>query len=105
MAYWRSLASVAAVLALARPGWAQTYPLEEAAAAGKYFRVQLAMTLAGEMRVHKDGKVVPLRQAATVGHDYVERVLEVSAAGLPAKAARVYHDARAVITVGTERSE
>ncbi|HEV3262247.1 MAG TPA: hypothetical protein VG013_35675 [Gemmataceae bacterium] len=105
MAAWRILASVVVVLAAVRAATAQTYRLTETPKAGDCFQVQLQMTLAGEIRVHKDHKPVSLKLAATATHAFPERVLIVGGDGIPQKTARVYETAKAVITIGTDRSE
>jgi hypothetical protein len=105
MAVWRTLGSVVAVLAVAGAASAQTYPLTEAPLNGCYFHNQLSLSLSGDLKVNKGGKVVPLRQTATAGHDYLERVLDAPAGGPAQKAARFYKSAKAVITVGSDKSE
>jgi hypothetical protein len=105
MAAWRILGSVALVLAMARTAEAQTYPLVETPKAGDCFRIYHEMTLSGEIRVTREGKVVPLKLAATATHDFPERFLMVGPGGLPQKSARFYETAKAVITVGEDRSE
>jgi hypothetical protein len=105
MAAWRTLGSVALLLAVARLATAQTYPLAEPVQAGNCCKVHLEMTLAGELKVVRDGKAVPLKLAATAGHDFAERVLDVGKTGLAEKTARVYDKAQATITVGDDHSE
>ena len=51
MAAWRTLGSVALVLAWAAAARAQTYSLAEPPLAGSYFRVRLDMKLSGELKV------------------------------------------------------
>jgi hypothetical protein len=96
---------MAAALVFVPGAWAQTYSLAETPRPGDYFRVQLDMTLTGEIRVTKEDKVVPLPLAAAAKHAFPERVLAVDANGLPQKVARVYETAQAAITVGRDRSE
>lgn len=105
MAAWRTLAAVLISLASARAGGAQTYTLAETTRAGDCFRIHLELALAGEMRVTRDGKRVPLKLMATAVHDFPERVLNVGPNQLPDRTARVYEQARAVITVNGDRSE
>jgi hypothetical protein len=102
---WRGLGAVVGVLATAASGWGQGVELAEAVGAGDCFLVQLDMKLSGEMRIQKDGKLVPLPQQATGTHQFSERVLAVGSTGLAEKTARVYDVAQAAITVGPERSE
>src|SRR4051794_28778002 len=106
MAVARPLAAVALALALAGPAAAQTYPLAEAPPANDCFRLRLTMKLSGELVVVQDGKPTSLKLTAAAEHRYRERVLAVAVAGgLPAKAARVYDEARATITVDGAASE
>jgi hypothetical protein len=92
-------------LAAAAPGWAQTHSLAEAPVAGKYFRIQLDMTLAGDIKFEQGGKKVSLKQTARASHFYLERVLDVGPTGLPAKTARLYQTARAKVTVANQPRE
>lgn len=105
MAAWRTLGSVVLLLAGAGLAAAQTYPLAEPVQAGDCCRLHLEMTLAGELKVARDGKTVPLTLAAAAVHDFAERVLAVGKTGLPDKTARVYAAARATIRAGDDRSE
>ena len=102
---WRVTGVVAWVLAAAAVGRAETYPLAEVAKAGDCFRVRLDMSLKGQMRVHKDDKVVPLTLETVGSHDFPERVLSVGGSGLPDKVVRAYETAKATIRVGGETSE
>jgi hypothetical protein len=86
-------------LALSGPAWGQAYDLKEVSAAGKYFHVQITMTLNGEIRVDQGGKKVPLKQEASASHDFLERILEVGPNGLPSKCAQVFKSAKAAIKV------
>jgi hypothetical protein len=105
MAAWRTLGSVVVLLAGAGLASAQTYTLAEPVQAGDCAKLHLEMTLAGELKVTRDGKAVPLTLAAAATHDFAERVLAVGKSGLPEKAARVYTNARATIRAGDGRSE
>jgi hypothetical protein len=105
MKAWGVLVGAAMVLATASSGRAQTYTLAETAHAGDCFRIQLDMKLSGEMRIQRDGKVIPLPEEATAVHEFVERVLRVNNAGEVEKTARVYETAKAVIAVDHNRSE
>jgi hypothetical protein len=86
-------------------GWAQTYELAEVPQAGDCAHIRLDMTLNGEMRVTKEGKIVPLKMAATATHDFPERVLATGPNGALRKTARVYETAKAAITIGGDKSE
>ena len=103
MTAWRIVASVGMLLTAARMAAAETYPLVEVPQAGECFQVQLNMTLAGQIRVFRDSKQVPLKLEATGSHAFVERVLVAGTDGLPLKNARSYETAKAVITVDGER--
>jgi hypothetical protein len=105
MKAWGVLVAAAVLLVAASAGRGQTYSLAETAKAGDCFRVQLDMTLTGEMRIQRDGKVVPLPEEATATHEFSERFLQANKAGEVEKTARVYETAKAVITVNKERSE
>jgi hypothetical protein len=108
MIAWKTLAGLTlALLVVALDGavQAQTYPLAENVRPGDCFRIQLDMKLDGELKVNKDGKVLPLKLIATAAHEFPERVLSVAAGGLTEKTARVYEKAQAVIGVGGDRSE
>src|SRR5215813_768244 len=105
MAVWRTLGTLVIVLASVRTALAQSYKLSESVQAGDCFRVQLGMKLTGEIKVTRDGKLVPLKQEATATHEFSERVLAVGTGGLPEKTARAYEIAHAVLTVVRDRSE
>ncbi len=105
MAAWRTLVGVGVVLASVTAAPAQTHLLKEDLKAGDCFRVRLEMTLAGDIRVTRDGKPEKLPLTATATHEFPERVLAVGESGLAEKAARVYETATAVITAAGERSE
>jgi hypothetical protein len=90
---------------LAQAGAAQTYPLIETVHEGECFRIQLEMTLSGEMRVRRDGKDVPLKVTAAAGHAFPERVLALGPTGLPIKSARFYESAKATVQVDSEKTE
>src|SRR6266852_185093 len=99
MGAWRILGTLVVATAVGRSASAETYLLSETAQAGDCFRIQLDMTLSGEMRVNKEGKPLSLTLEATAIHEFPERILHVAADGLPEKAARIYEKANAVITV------
>jgi hypothetical protein len=106
MAAWRIVGVSFLILAAVRPAIAQSYSLAETAQAGDCFRIQLDMKLTGEMHVHKDGKLLPLKMEASAVHEFPERVLNVTAKGMPEKVARVYEKAQAVTRVdGNPSSE
>jgi hypothetical protein len=105
MVRWQTLTSLVVVLACSGPAWAQAYDLAETPLEGTYFKVRLTMELVGEILVQKGDKVVPIKQDARASHEYFERVLEAPESGPATKTARIYKEARAIITVGSDRSE
>jgi hypothetical protein len=105
MSAWRVLGAVALLAVLAPAGRAQTCNLAESVKAGDCFRIKLDMKLAGEMRVHKSDRVLPLKLEATASHEYPERVLLVGTGNAIQKTARVYETATATITVAGDRTE
>jgi hypothetical protein len=105
MVAWRTLGSVVVLLAGAGLAAAQPYTLAEPVQAGDCCKLRLEMALSGELKVNRDGKVVPIDLTAAATHDFAERVLAVGSTGLPEKTARVYDGARATIRAGDERSE
>src|SRR5207248_3192922 len=68
MAAWRILGSLVVVLGGAATAQAQTYALKEDPLAGISCRLKLHLTLAGELKVRQEGKVVPLKQTAAADH-------------------------------------
>jgi hypothetical protein len=78
---------------------AQTYSLAETVKPGDCFHILLEMNLKGELRVSREGKQRALMQTASATHEYGERILNLDAAGLPDKSARIYEKAKATITV------
>jgi hypothetical protein len=102
MAAWRTLAALLGLLALAPLGRAQTYPLAESPRAGECSKVTLDLTIAGELRVQRDGKPVPLKLAGRAVQRYTEKLLDVPAKGLPGKAARLYDQAQVGVGVASE---
>jgi hypothetical protein len=105
MAAWRILGSFVVTLVVAGTGQGQTCELAETPKAGDCLRVQLAMSLTGEMRVTKNNQLMPLQMTASATHEFSERVLAPGANGLLQKTARSYDKANATIAVGTDRSE
>jgi hypothetical protein len=105
MAAWRIVATLVVLLAAARTGWTQTYPLAEPVKEGDCFRLRLDMTLQGEIKVHREGKPESLPLSAKASHEYPERVLVLGSTGLPEKVARIYEAASATVTAAGERSE
>src|SRR5438132_5646507 len=102
MAAWRNLSVVVALLAAAGLLHAETYSLAESVQVGDCFRVQLEMSLTGEIKVNRDGKPMPMKLSASAKHEFPERVLQVGATGLAVKTARNYDYAKATITAGRD---
>ena len=99
------LGSLVVTGALAQATAAQNYELAEKSRAGDCIQIHLHMTLTGEMRVTKDDKPISLKLSADAVQDYPERVLTVDDHGMIQKTARTYETSKAVITVGSEKSE
>jgi hypothetical protein len=92
-------------LALTHQAWGQTYSLSETARVGDCFRIQMQMSLSGEIRISKNGAAEALPLKATAVHDFAERTLSVDAAHVPNKSARAYDKAETAITVHGETSK
>lgn len=105
MLAWRLPGAVVVLLAAVPPVWAQTAELSEKSKVGDCFRYQLALKLAGELKIQAEGKPAPMKLTATANHGFPERVLAVGPNGLPVKVARSYEAAKAVIVAGKDRSE
>lgn len=105
MAVWRTLAVCVGLLLSGGLASAQTYTLAEELKPGDCFHHRLEMSLTGELRVNRDGKPAPLREAATATHEFHERILNVDKMGLAEKCARRYTTAKAAITIGNDRAE
>jgi len=58
MATWRTLGALCITLAGFSTALAQPYDLSETVKAGDCFRLHLDLSLAGEMKVAKDGEVI-----------------------------------------------
>src|SRR5262249_40376788 len=104
MATWRTLGAVLFTLAASGPVLGHTYSLGEATQIGDCVRVRLELNLSGEIKVNKDGQTVALKREAVATHEFPERVLALASNRLPAKAARVYENARATLTLNGENS-
>ena len=105
MARWRILASLVAALTLSGAARAQSFSLTEPAQADCYFRIKLSMGLTGQLKVVVDGKEKSLKELASAGHDYAERILETGSDGVATRAARLYKEARVAITVDDSNQE
>jgi hypothetical protein len=99
MASWRSAVSLVLLLLAATQAGAQTYALAEPLQVGSHFRLQLNMSLSGELKIHQEGKLISLKESATATHDYVERILAADAHGLAVKTARFYKTAKVEIVI------
>src|SRR5260370_18829853 len=105
MVSWRNLLGPLLLLIVAPLGLAESITLAEANKKGVCSHIRLHMELSGEMRATKEGKEVPLKLSASAHHDFVQKTLDVSEKGLPNKAACVFDQAKAAITVGSEKTE
>ncbi len=105
MSAWRVVGMMGLLLAATPAGWAQTCTLRETPQPGECFKIQLDMKLSGEMRVHKDDKIVSLKQEASAVHEYPERILVVAPDGFVQKTARLYETAKASIAIDSDRVE
>ncbi len=101
----RVLGLIGCLLSVAAPCWAQSVALTEPIAVGDCFAVQIRMHLSGEMRIIKAAEPVPLTMSADARHEVRERVLSLTSTGLVEKSARIYDDAAASITVGTDKTD
>jgi hypothetical protein len=101
----QSSVALLALLAAVSVGRAQEQPLTETVKAGDCFKYQIDMQLAGTLRIHREGKLVPIKLTATASHSFVERALIVPPTSLIEKVARLYDVARAAISVGENRNE
>jgi hypothetical protein len=104
MGMQRILASLVSMFAVVQLANSQTYELAERTQAGDCFHAHLDVTVAGEMRVSKDGKPLSLKLSASAVEDFTERVLAIDSHGSIQKIARVHETAKATITVGTDQS-
>jgi len=115
MSFGRTVFSLLAVLTCAAAVRAQTYTLAEDPLINSYFQVDLDMKLTGAIKVRQeranpDPKKGPyeertLKQTVTAKHQFQERVLEASKAGLVDKSARKYLTAQAEFISDEEKSE
>jgi hypothetical protein len=105
MGIGRILGSAAILFITFQTAEAQKYTLAEKPKAGECFRINLGMTLKGEIRVSADGKATTIPLEAQAEHEYPERILAVNTKDLPEKTARVYETAKATIKAGTDRTE
>ena len=100
--YTLTLAIALSVTSIAR---AQAHKLAEADLASFASRIEIKMTLDGEVRVQQEGKTLNIKRLATGQHDYFERILAISKTGLPEKTARFYKVAKVTLDDGHEKSQ
>ncbi len=105
MRVWRALGGMLLLAAVIPAAQAQNFLLRETAKPGDCYRLDLNMSLQGEMRFRREDKDATMPLTASAKHVFPERVLALSPTGLPAKTARVYEEARATITVGKDSGE
>jgi hypothetical protein len=105
MPAWRNLGALLAVLVLVQVSRCEpSYNITETVKVDECFRVNLDMSLTGELRVNREGKSQPIKLEARAKHAFQERVL-ILTNNLPSKMARVYDAAQASITTGADRTE
>lgn len=100
MSRWQILATCIAVLAVAGQAPAQSYALVEPPLPDSHYRIQLSMSLHGELKIQQEGKTVGLKTTVSATHDYLERLLE---AGTVTRSARVYQNASVAMTVDQDK--
>ncbi len=83
---------------------AEKIELIEKTKVGEQCRVEMGLQLTGQIHIKNGDKTVALKLAASAEHRFPERVLSVDAAGRPARVARHYDEAKAVITVQGEKA-
>jgi len=101
----RPFAGAILILLAVRGGYAQTYTLTDAPQSGDCFRYHIEMSLAGELHIRQNGKIVPLKLEASAAHEFPERILVPGSGGMVQKTARLYEKAQATINAGGEKSE
>lgn len=79
--------------------------LAEEVKAGDCFRVELALTVEGKLKVERDGKLDPLALRSKAAHLFTERVEATDGRGGIAKTVRAYTTAASDSEVGTERTK
>jgi len=92
------------VLLLPVTGFGQSCNLTEAPKAGECFRISIATTLDGSMKISQEGKVNTIKLSAKNEHLFLERVL-VGEQGVIRKSARSYETASCRGEVGGEKME
>jgi hypothetical protein len=68
-------------------------------------KIELSLSLKGEMKVQRDGKMVAIPMIATANHHFEERVIHLSTSGIPDKVARNYSKAEALFNIEGNKSE
>lgn len=100
----RSLTSALLAVTLVGTARAETYTLAEAPLVGSCCRVELQLSLTGEILVQQEGKPLSMKSQAQARHEYLERVLEAGTNGLASKSARIYQAAEANLVMGPYKS-
>src|SRR5262245_52329863 len=98
------LTAILAALVAAVPAAAQSCLLAESPREGDCFRVTTETTLAGTLKVSRDGKMAPIRISAKNEHVFAERVVAAEKA-LVRKSVRHYVTAVSRATVDGDRVE
>lgn len=100
----RAIGTALALLAATAPGFAQdAVRLADETKPGDHFRYEIGLTVAGTMKVDRDGKgdTIPLQAAGR--HRFVERVEQASVGGA-GKAVRHYLDAQSETAAGPDKT-
>ncbi len=102
MNVWRILFALLIGLSAATHGSAQTYTLNETPQVGECFQVTVSTSLAGVIKVFRDGKTQAVKLSGQGQFAYAERTLD-SKGNLATKTARAYKQASARVDTGNDR--
>src|SRR5262249_1992388 len=81
------------------------YQISEKPAAGDEYHVSVRVELAGKLTLPGGVATEPLRVSGQSRIDYDERLLEVTPAGVPARASRIYQDVQFARTIGARTQQ
>jgi hypothetical protein len=99
-----SVRSLALMLVLSAPAFAQPVKLGETVRPGDHFRYDLALTLDMKMKVDKDGKAHTLSRKGEAVHQFAERIEAADAGGAGGRAVRHYDTAKLTSTLAGDVS-
>lgn len=68
-------------------------------------KIELSLSLKGEMKVQRDGKMIAIPMVANANHHFEERIIHLSSTGIPDKVARNYSKADALFNIEGNKSE